>query len=94
MSSGTVTMRLSVMEFGRFTGCPWVEWGVLLLLEHCLGLGRESFADEVEACGGGNLPDAEEVILVENLFVTDDGDVFGLCLGDEHAVEGIFVFAG
>jgi hypothetical protein len=34
MSSGTVAMRLNVMELGRFTRCPSRELGLSSLLEH------------------------------------------------------------
>lgn len=50
--------------------------------------------------GGGNpwgrrpLPDAPYSVGSENVFVADNGDVLGLGLGYEHAVEGVLVRTG
>jgi hypothetical protein len=39
------------------------------------------------------LPETPDPVLIENLIVADDGQIFGLGLGDQHAVEGIFMMA-
>ena len=33
------------------------------------------------------------MVPVEDSIAADDGEIFGLSLGDEHAVEGVFVDA-
>ena len=41
-----------------------------------------------------SIPEAAEFVGVEDGVVAEDGKVFGLGLGDEHAIEGILVRAG
>jgi hypothetical protein len=69
--------------------------GRSILLEHCLGWRGEGFPNQSWLLlRFGNSPDAKQVVLVEDLIVAHNGDIFRLRLGDEHAVERIFVFTG
>src|SRR5260370_6936607 len=43
---------------------------------------------------GGGLPNAAKAVGVEDSFFTDDGEIFGLGLRDEHAIKGVAVGAG
>jgi hypothetical protein len=40
------------------------------------------------------LPDSANSIRIKNAFIRDNGDTFGLSLGNQHAVERIFVWPG
>ena len=40
------------------------------------------------------LPDAAEAVGVEEGFVADNREIFGLSLGDEHSIERVFVRTG
>jgi hypothetical protein len=48
---------------------------------------------EIAPDKGERLPNAAKPVSVEKLLFTDDGKIFGLGLGDEHAIEGITVGA-